>query len=48
MGTFRYDYQKECYNFEFIGDRPLQLDTWDNFKELVKYGFEQLNPKWYE
>lgn len=45
LATFRYDYQEECYNFEFIGDRPLQLISWDYFRELVKYGFEQLNPK---
>ena len=48
LATFRYDYQEECYNLEFIGDRPLQLVSWDYFKELVKYGFEQLNPQWYE
>ena len=48
LATFRYDYQEECYNLEFIGDRPLQLVNWDYFRELVKYGFEQLNPQWYE
>ena len=48
LATFRYDYKEECYNLEFIGDRPLQLISWDYFKELVKYGFEQLNPQWYE
>ena len=48
LATFRYDYQEECYNLEFIGDRPLQLVSWDYFRELVKYGFEQLNPQWYE
>lgn len=46
--NFRYDSQEECYNLEFIGDRPLELSNWVNFKELIKYGFEQLNPKWYE
>lgn len=48
LATFRYESQEECYNLEFIGDRPLELSNWVNFKELIKYGFEQLNPKWYE
>ena len=48
LATFRYDYQEECYNLEFIGDRPLQLDTWANFNAFDDNGLGLLNPKWYE
>ena len=28
--------------------RSIPIVNWDYFRELVKYGFEQLNPQWYE
>ena len=48
LASFTYDSKEEIYNLEFIGDRPLELTNWDNFRKLIEYGYKQLNPKWYE
>ena len=43
-------YCKDCYKFEYIGDRPLTHINIHNeriFKELIEYGFKQLNSSWY-
>lgn len=45
-----YNNSDDCYELKFIGDRPLNLsaEEWSNFKQLLEYGFKQLNPRWYE
>lgn len=51
--TFVYNEKEECYELEFVGDRPItylsnsKIDQ-TIFFNLIKYGFEQLNPQWYK
>lgn len=47
IATFKYDNKEGNYNLEFIGDRPLECN-WNDFRELIDYGYKQLNPEWYE
>lgn len=50
IAVFRYNVIKECYDFEYIGDRPLNLTKAEIqcFLELIKHGFHVLNPTWYK
>lgn len=50
IGTWRYDEHEEWYEFQFCGDRPIDLtdSEWINFKHILKYGYRQLNPERYE
>lgn len=50
IASFAYDKKEEYYEFGYISDRPLRYVNIHNeriFKELIKYGFKQLNPFWY-
>lgn len=51
IASWKWDSREDCYDFEFCGDRPLRYlkdSDWTAFKELIDYGFKQLNPSWYE
>lgn len=39
-----------CYEYRWVGDRPMDYyeKYGDIYKELVKYGFEELNSEWYD
>lgn len=45
IAHFVYDDNIGYYNFEFVDDRPLELndEQWLHFKSLIKEGFDQLN-----
>lgn len=45
VGLFEYNEHEECYEFSFVGDRPVQLTEKERqiFWVLVEYGFEKLN-----
>ena len=45
IASFEYDDHEGCYEFEFIGDRPLDLNQEEKkiFWELIEYGFKNLN-----
>ena len=45
MAIGSFNYKDGCYEFSFIGERPvrLTLKERDDFWELIKYGFKQLN-----
>lgn len=45
VGCFYYDKHEECYNFEFVGDRPLYLTDEERviFWRLIQHGFNILN-----
>lgn len=47
IAAFEYNEHEECYEFEFVGDRPLNITKEEKeiFWDLIKYGFEQLNNK---
>ncbi len=49
IGSFDWDYHESCYEFRFIGDRPMNITEEERkiFWELIDYGFKQLNPWWY-
>lgn len=42
-----WDYKDGCYEFSFVGDRPIRyLETdedWNDFRTLIKLGFSKLN-----
>ena len=50
IASWRWNSHEDCYNLEFVGDRPLNLtdSEWLTFRKLLEYGFHQLNPRWYE
>lgn len=50
IASWEWNDHESCYELEFIGDRPLNLDleSWKTFKSLLEYGFHQLNSWWYE
>lgn len=51
IAAFRYDNSSNSYNLEYVNDRPLTYinnKNFEDFQELLKYGFKQLNPIWYE
>lgn len=50
IASFDWNEEDECYNFGYVGDRPLDLNEEEtkNFLELISYGFHQLNKSWYE
>lgn len=45
IAAFTWDSHEECFNFEFIEDRPLDLSEEEKkiFWELIDYGFKMLN-----
>ena len=45
-----FDWDRDSYEFRFIGDRPLNLTEEEKkiFWELIDYGFKNLNHGWYE
>lgn len=45
IAEFEYNSHENCYEFKWIGNRPLDLTTEEekDFKELIIYGFEILN-----
>lgn len=51
IASFVYNKKNECYEFEYVSDRPLRyIDVYNEriFKELIEYGFKQLNPSYYD
>lgn len=50
IASFDWNPKDECYDFSYIGDRPLTLNVKEvkEFFELIKYGFHKLNPNWYD
>ena len=41
IAIFKYSKSEECWDLDFVGDRPLDKDVnWDDFKSLIKIGFE--------
>lgn len=45
-----WDRHEECYGYRWVGDRPRRY--YENhgdatYKQMVDYGFRQLNPHWY-
>lgn len=50
IASWDWNEHEECYDLSFVGDRPLNLtsEEWTIFRELLEYGFKQLNPWWYE
>ena len=45
IADFEWDDSKNCYKFEWIGDRPSDLSDEERniFEELIQYGFKVLN-----
>lgn len=46
IATWNWDNHEDCYKLQFVGDRPINLLTeeeWSIFRELVRYGFRELN-----
>lgn len=45
IASFTYNKREGYYEFEFIGDRPLQitLEEREIFWKLIEYGFKELN-----
>ena len=45
IACFYWDNKEECYNFEFIGDRPLFITDEERiiFWRLIEHGFNTLN-----
>lgn len=42
---------EHCYEYRWVGDRPkdyYEKNGGKIYKYMVRYGFEQLNPDWYE
>lgn len=50
IASWYWDDHEGCYDLEFCGNRPMLLSDkeWQTFRELLDYGFRQLNPSWYE
>lgn len=50
IASWHWDDHEGCYDLEFCGNRPMLLSDkeWQTFRELLDYGFRQLNPSWYE
>lgn len=50
IAMFNYNKKDGDYEIEFVADRPLELNSeeWNTFKELLSYGYSQLNEKEYE
>lgn len=50
VASWYWNNYEDCYDLSFVGDRPLNLtsEEWVTFKELLEYGFKQINPWWYE
>lgn len=47
IASFHYNEHEECYELEFVGDRPMYLNNEEReiFWELLEYGFKFLNGK---
>lgn len=45
IASFSYNEHEGCYEFEFVGSRPLQItkEERDIFWKLIEYGFKELN-----
>lgn len=50
IASWKWNDHEDCYDFEFCGDRPLNLtdEEWMDFKALINVGFRRLNPYWYD
>ncbi len=52
IASFDWNKKENCYDFNWIGDRPLDYlktpELRENFFELIKFGFHSLNSVWYD